>query len=169
MSDEVTGRLARRPYDERRKIPVPYFNVMEDGSVNYTGINAHTTIKCGKENLCGICSEPLTNWIAFIGGPVSLANRTYADPPLHEECALAAVKYCPHINRRAHRPTKDEKYDPDTTWKPPQGDKPDEWIIAITRNFKMVPYQGFVVFKSGTIARTMKFAYDDTGHIQPVE
>jgi hypothetical protein len=33
----------------------------------------------------------------------------------------------------------------------------------------MVPFGGFVVFKTGTIARTMRFAYDDLGRIQPVE
>jgi hypothetical protein len=169
MREEITGRLAERPYDERRKIPVPYFNEMDDGTVNYTGINASTVLKCGKENLCGICSQPLDYWIAFIGGPISLANRTYADPPLHEECALAAIKYCPHINRKVHRPTPDEKYDAATTWMAPQGDKPDEWIISITRSFQMVPFSGFVVFKTGTIARTLRFAYDESGHIQPVE
>jgi hypothetical protein len=110
------GRLTHRPLDERRAVPVPFFNVMGDGSVNFTGINAETVARCARERLCGICGEALDYWIAFIGGPVSYSTRTYSDRPLHLQCAEAAVRYCPHINRQVHRRTAEEKFDPDSTW-----------------------------------------------------
>lgn len=165
---DLPPRLAHRPFDEKRKVPVPYFNVMPDGTVNFTGINAQTVLKCAEERLCGICGEPLDYWIAFIGGPISLANRAYTDPPMHRECAEAAVKYCPHINRRVHRRTPDEKFDPDDTWYSTLGvmDKPAEWVIAITRSYDIVPHQGFIYFKAGTIKTALHFTYggDDRIH-----
>jgi len=166
--NELSPRLQALPYDEKRKIPVPKFNVMPDGSVNYMLINPEVVYNSGKSGLCGICSEPLDYWIAFIGGPISLANRSYLDPPMHKECALAAVKYCPHINRKVHRRAPDEKFDMENTWISNQSNenKPDEWIIVLTRSYKMVPHQGFFMFKAAKIADTIRFSYDDTGRIQ---
>lgn len=163
------GRLARLPFDEKRKVPVPFFNVMPDGAVNFTGINAQAVLKCAAERLCGICGGPLEYWIAFLGGPVSLANRSYLDPPFHRECAEAAIRYCPYINRRVHRRSPEEKFDPDDTWHSTQSDesKPAAWIIAITRDFTVLPHQGFIMFKAGTIKEALRFEYGDDDRIYP--
>lgn len=168
---DLPPRLARRPFDGKRKVPVPFFNVMPDGSVNFTGINAETVIRCAQERLCGICGEPLDYWIAFIGGPVSAATRCYTDPPMHRECAEAAVRYCPHINRRVHRRTPDEKFDPDDTWASSlaEQDKPASWVISITRDFKTVPHEGFFFFQAATVKEQLIYSYGEDGHIHPVK
>lgn len=169
--DWLSPRLAALDFDEKRKVPVPKSNVFPDGSVNFTLLNPQAVYKAGKEGLCGICMEPLDYWMAFIGGPISLSNRSYLDPPMHKECALAAVKYCPHINRKVHRRTPDEKYDMENTFVSSQSseEKPDEWIIAITRSYKLVRHEGMFLFKAATIADTIRFRYDSKGHIQQVE
>jgi hypothetical protein len=171
MSREVLpDRLKDRPWDERRKVPVPHFNVMADGSVNYTGINAATVIECGMNMLCGICGKDLDYWIAFIGGPVSLANRTYSDPPMHRECAEAAMRYCPHIRVRNHRRTPDERQ-PEDSWASPLAvmEKPAEWIIALTRHYKMIPHDPGVLFRTDTIKHSLRYRYSEAGLLEPVE
>lgn len=161
--------LDKRPWDERRKVPVPLFNVMRDGSVNFTGINAQTVVNCGIDRRCGICGNDLDYWIAFIGGPVSLANRVYSDPPMHRECAEAAMTYCPHIRVRNHRRTPDEKQ-PDDSWASPAAvmEKPEEWIIALTRQYKMIPHGPGVLFRAATIKDTLRYRYSNAGLLERV-
>lgn len=164
---QLSDRLAALPFDTKRKIPIPAFNIMPDGDVSFVVTNPKVTLKAGVENLCGICMEPLEYWIAFIGGPISFKNRSYLDPPMHKDCALAAVEYCPHINRKVHRRTPDEKY-PEGTWSSTQlaADKPSEWVIAITRSYKIVPHQGMFIFKTGTIADSIHYHYGEDGKIK---
>lgn len=170
-NERPTGRLAALPWDEKRHVPVPWFNKMPDGVVDFTGINAHRVLECADKNLCGICGNPLDYWIAFIGGPISAQSHCYTDPPFHRECAEAAILYCPHINRRVHRRTPDEKYDPETSWAPDDGtmEKPDTWIISITRSFKVLPHQGFIMFKAGPVKNYLIYEYGEDGRLHKVQ
>ena len=170
-SPELHPYLRDRPFDERRKVPVPYMNVMGDGTVNFTGIDITKVYECGTNRLCGICSKPLDYWIAFIGGPVSYSTRMYSDPPMHKECALAAVEFCPHIRVKNHRRTPDEKMlDGGLGALPGAVDtKPDEWIIAMVRDYTIVAHPPAFLFKTAAIKGESRFRYNEAGILEPVE
>lgn len=57
--------------------------------------------ECVTKKLCGVCGKPLGYWIAFVGGPLSIKNRAFVDPPMHTECALYAVQVCPFMVSRS--------------------------------------------------------------------
>jgi len=168
---KLSARLMDRPWDERRNIPIPWFNVMsEDETVNFTGIDFTKVLRCGLENLCGICGRDLDYWIAFVGGPISMHNRAYSDPPFHEDCAKFAMTACPHLARQVHKRSPEEKYGPDA-WKAPEATlrKPEEWIIAVTRKFTMIPHAGGVVFKPAPIHHTHRYRYNEAGILEPAD
>lgn len=160
--DEVPEHLKHLAYDARRKVPVPYMNVLSGGRVDFSGISFAAVIECGRGNLCGICHQPLAYWKAFVGGPVSTRNRVYTDPPFHLPCAEFAMEHCPHIKVRNHRRTPEEKAG-DDTWISPGGilDKPDAWIIGLTRSYEMVPHHEGVLFKAATLKETFVYEYGD--------
>lgn len=162
--------LRDRPVDERRKVPVPYMNTMTDGTVDFTGISAAKAYECGRERLCGICHKPLDYWIAFIGGPMSTANRTYTDPPFHGDCARAAMEFCPHIKVRNHRRTPEERR-PEDSWASPNATpvKPGQWIIGYTRNYAIVRAGAGFVFHAASIHHRDTFMYDDDGNLKEVK
>lgn len=163
----MTG-LAELEWDVRRKVPIPYMNRTETDEVNFTAISYPKVIECGRDHLCGICHKPLTYWIAFVGGPLSLQNRVYSDPPFHKECAVAAMTYCPHIRVRNHRRTPDEKQ-PDDFWAAPEAvfEKPDSWIIALARGYKMFAHAGGLLFQPDTIKHSLKYTYNSEGILVP--
>jgi hypothetical protein len=160
--DEVPGALADRPYDARRKVPVPYMNVLSDGTVDFSGISTAAVIECGTDRLCGICHRPLSYWIAFVGGPLSAKNGLYTDPPFHRECAEFAMEHCPHIKVRNHRRTPEDKM-ADGTWVSPGAvlDKPDQWIIGLTRDYRMVAHHEGLLFKTAPIKSTLVYEYGE--------
>jgi hypothetical protein len=167
---KLSARLMALPWDVRRKIPVPYFNQMSDGTVNFTGISFPKVIRCGTEGLCGICGRDLDYWIAFVGGPVSLKNRVYSDPPFHEDCAKFAMTACPFLSRRVHRRTPEEKFG-DDSWKAPEAvmEKPKEWVIGVTRKYRMLSHAGGVLFKTAPMHHTYRYVYNGSGMLEPAD
>jgi hypothetical protein len=138
----MNPRLATLPLDPKRRVPVPFAQVIrEDGTANFTAIDSGKVLRCAQENLCGLCGQPLTYWMAFIGGERSAASRGYSDPPMHVECAEDAFTLCPHLARPlvARRP--------DDEGGVPVGfvtAKPTRWAMGITRGFRwrFVPLSG---------------------------
>lgn len=172
VPDWVTSlpeRLRDRPLDHRRKVPVPWMNENPDGTPNFVLINDRIVMECAEKHLCGICGKPLGYWIAFVGGPLSFANRAYTDPPFHRECAEAAMTLCPHISRKVHRRVPDEKL-PEVAWKADGSvdEKPEFWVIGITRSFQMVPWGRGILFRTGTMKQAIVYGYDEQGHLQKV-
>jgi hypothetical protein len=161
--------LRERPLDHRRKVPVPWMNEEPDGTPNFVLINEHIVRECGEKRLCGICGKPLDYWIAFVGGPISFANRAYSDPPFHRECARTAMTLCPHISRKVHRRVPDEKLPP-MAYKSDGSveEKPEFWVIGITRDFTMIPWGRGVLFRAATMKDAIVFGYDDEGHLKEV-
>jgi hypothetical protein len=164
---DLPAALRERPFDVRRKIPVPYFNTDPEGRVDFTGIDYGKAVECGVNRLCGLCGKPLTYWIAFVGGPLSLANRTYSDPPFHQECAKAAMALCPFLRVQSHRRTPEEKFG-DDSWHAPEADmnKPVEWIIGVTRDYRMMPHAGGILFLPKPIHHLTRYRYNDNGILE---
>jgi hypothetical protein len=107
-------------------------------------------------------------WIAFVGGPVSATNGAYTDPPFHRECAEAAMKLCPHLARKVHRRTRDEKMPADSF--APEGaieTKPPQWIIGLTRRYDMNPYGRGILFRCN-VRHWLVFEYDENGDLHAV-
>ncbi len=155
-----TSRIARRPVDPVRNLPIPFVNDTGNGAA-FAVIQTERSLECAARHLCGVCGERLSYWIAFLGGPGSAAAGTYSDPPMHEECAEASTVLCPHIARRApHRSTK-IKNRPDVTT--PGGfveAKPDGFVMVITRSFTL---SRTFIYHTGTIKRRRFFTYDEEG------
>jgi hypothetical protein len=168
-TDAIPEKMRDLDRDERRKVPIPVMNVNPAGEVNFMTVSNERVIQCGKVGLCGICGNPLDYWIAFVGGPLSAANGAYTDPPFHVECAEAAMEFCPHLARKVHRRTSDEKM-PEGSWKSEGAteEKPAQWIIGITRDYRMIPWGQGVLFRCHLRFRRV-YEYDEQGNLQKVD
>lgn len=162
--------LDQRPVDPRRHLPVPVMNMRPADPTNYDGdldtadftaIWAPTVVECGHKRLCGICGNPLGYWIAFLGGPKSATNRTYSDPPFHPACAEASLSLCPHIAVPHHQRAPDHRLAEGTST-PAQfdGSRTEEWVIGITRDYKMDVRRGAIVFTPAPFKQTRRFTYE---------
>lgn len=71
-----------------------------------------------REHRCRVCDDRLRKY-AFVGGPLSAAQRLYADPPAHVECAEYSARVCPFLaiptakRREANKPAHVEITDTD--------------------------------------------------------
>lgn len=148
------------PVDARRGLPVPVMNVMPDSTHDFTVTNGQWVSEHPKD--CGICGKPLGYWMAFVGGPASTKNRSYLDPPFHEECAEAAMRLCPHMAIQHHKRAPEHRVNEDAI--EPEGfvtDKPEAMFIAITRGFKIGSLQGTPYFKAAPPKRVREYRYVD--------
>lgn len=161
--------LRRRPRD-RRGYPIPYVQAMSsDGTPDFTAVDAGAAWAAGSERRCGLCGESMGYWVAFVGGPLSAAQRMFLDPPMHPECATAAMRLCPHMAQqhlaRASR----------TTAEAPPGfvaGKPAEWVVYETRSYtcEVLRRNGQLtgyVFKAAPPKRLGRWVYDRTGTLVP--
>lgn len=134
---EIPDFLAHLDVEERRKLPVPFANlILDDGTPDFTTIDAAKTVRCAWERLCGVCGKEMDYWIAFLGGPKSAETRAYLDPPMHEYCARAAVVLCPFIAMpsmaRRKTPLTPDSFVPEF-W---AANRPEAFVLYVTRNFK---------------------------------
>ncbi len=161
----MNPRLAARPLDTKRRVPVPFAQALfEDGSADFAAIDAGRSMQCARERLCGLCGQELTYWVAFIGGPRSVESRAFTDPPMHVECAEDAFTLCPHLRRPL---VTRREATPGTSV--PQGwseNKPERWALFVTRSFA-VQYPrlaggGYGVQYTAAPAKTVRwFEYGD--------
>jgi len=132
----LPASLAARPRD-RRGLPIPFVQHLgPDGQPDFTQIDASKVIRCAREHRCGLCGEPLHGKVSFLGGPRSAAAQgghgAYIDPPMHPECARAALDLCPHMAvQQALRVRGDASnltphHDPH---------KPDRWVLLTAPGF----------------------------------
>lgn len=158
--------LARRARDQRRGVPIPVMNMppgsTDPAEADFTGIHAQSVYDCGTERRCGICGDPLGYWIAFLGGPVAAQSRAYVDPPFHPECAETALRLCPHIAVPHHKRAPEHRLA--ETSHTPTGfveEKAAEWVMGITRDYRIEPYGRGHVFRPAPFRTIRRFAYVD--------
>ena len=136
---DVPASLAARPWDERRNLPIPVVSMFE-GKPNFAAINGQVAVNLASQRRCGLCGDPLTYWVAFLGGAQAAAAGTYGDPPMHVDCAEAAVRLCPHIALSHHRRVSEARHEQLANGTPvtvAQGwveDKPAQWAQAVRRS-----------------------------------
>jgi hypothetical protein len=142
--DSMPARIARLERDPRG-YPIPWFVHRPTGrGIDFRVMDPKRFVQAVKERRCWVCGDRLGKYIAFVGGPLSAAQRLYADPPAHLECAEFSAKVCPFLAiRSAHRREAD---------KPAHIEMPGEQIvenheataILITTDYSMLP-QGVLV------------------------
>lgn len=83
--------LANRPRDHRG-YPITYVTaIRSDGLPDFTELDGARRLECIRDELCGLCGDPLRYWRAVIGGPSVIRLRLTLDPPMHAECASFAA------------------------------------------------------------------------------
>jgi hypothetical protein len=100
---QLPPRLAARPVDPRRGLPIPYVNEHDDGSINFAIVNGGRVLDCVRRRLCGLCGLPHEHRMAFIGGPGGFQQRMYTEPPGHVDCMRAALDLCGYLAIERHR------------------------------------------------------------------
>jgi hypothetical protein len=108
--DSMPARIARLERDARG-YPIPWFvHRPSNGGIDFRGMDPKRFLQAVKERRCWVCGDRLGKYIAFVGGPLSAAQRIYADPPSHVECAEFSAKVCPFLaipsaqRREANKP-----------------------------------------------------------------
>jgi hypothetical protein len=142
----MPARIARL-VDDRRGMPIPWFvHRPANGAIDFRVMDPKRFAEAIKERRCWVCGDRLGKFIAFVGGPLSAAQRLYADPPSHVECAEYSAKVCPFLsNPTAHRREADQPAHVDM---PGQQvvENPDVTGILITTDYSVLP-QGILVAK----------------------
>jgi hypothetical protein len=46
---------------------------------------------------CGICGATMGARVWFVGGPLAFTNGVFTDLPMHEDCAVYALRTCPYL------------------------------------------------------------------------
>lgn len=77
--------------------PVPYFAAIVDDAPDPRVTDPRKSRSCAKNRICWVCGQKLLSTCVFIGGPISTANLTYSDGPMHEECSTFALMVCPYL------------------------------------------------------------------------
>jgi hypothetical protein len=96
---EIPYRLRHRPRDDRGFV-IPFVQFIKpDGKPDFRVMDEDQTVKALSRRLCGLCGEPMRADVFFIGGPLCVQYGHFYDPPMHRECALYAIKACPHLAR----------------------------------------------------------------------
>lgn len=89
-SDAMTAAgLAERPL--LGGLPVPFVCEDEHGGLDHARIVKKRAIQCALSRICGICAQPLTRPVTFIGSGEEHTAGLYSFAPLHLECAEAAL------------------------------------------------------------------------------
>jgi hypothetical protein len=132
----INPRLAARPTDPRRRLPIPYVQLVNPGgTANFAAIDGPKALRAASTRDCGLCGQRMGRWVAFLGGPRNLEHGGYLDPPMHVSCAEDATRLCPHLARQKV-PRRPDGGDP-TIITPPGfvEAKPDRWAMWITDSY----------------------------------
>jgi hypothetical protein len=88
--------VAALPRDPRG-YPILYSIQQDDGTYNFLAMDPRRVMMCAQQHLCGVCGQSLAPPLSFVGGPLSLANRVYSEPPMHRACFDYAHAVCPFL------------------------------------------------------------------------
>lgn len=93
---DMPPRIKRLPVD-KRGYPIPWFVDYVDGEPDFRVMDGRKLVRAVKESLCWICGQTLGSYKTFVIGPMCIVNRTSAEPPSHNDCAIFAAKACPFL------------------------------------------------------------------------
>lgn len=89
-------RLADRPRSQEGGAPVPFTCEDEEGGFDLRAVSRRRAIRCALSRICGLCGLSLGWPIAFLASVEEAEANALHFPPLHEDCAGAALRlYAP--------------------------------------------------------------------------
>ncbi|WP_018640705.1 hypothetical protein [Parafrankia elaeagni] len=162
---EFPELMRKLPIDRRRNVPIPAVTARHpDGEPDFSTVDGREAFRLASEGRCGICAQPFAEEVAFLGGPGAVAVGAYHDPPMHEGCAEASTRLCPHLARRDMRRLTDRR----STGELPAGNspgKPDRWVMWICRGFSGAVVNAMPVFLPEPYTRLRIFTYTAEGQL----
>lgn len=76
----------------------PWINVaLADGGIDFRHQHRARVIAALRHKLCQVCGTLLRHPIIVLGGPSSLKQLLFEEPPLHPECAVYTSRACPMV------------------------------------------------------------------------
>lgn len=95
---EMPANIRALPRDERG-YPIPFFTALAYGKPDLRFADFRKVVICAQRRVCWVCSKPLRlGSMAFVSGPMGVANRYGSEGALHVECARFSLRFCPHLN-----------------------------------------------------------------------
>ena len=73
-------------------VRLPFACRHEDGSGRADVVLKPRAIQCALSRICGVCAQPLTRPIAFVGSSVEVSFAEFWFPPVHEPCGRQLVE-----------------------------------------------------------------------------
>jgi hypothetical protein len=93
---EIPKFLAHLPVYQG--LPIPFMVAVSPAGVPlFRVIDKDKWHDCAMEKLCAICGHKLGTRFFFIGGDGCRKSHLFADPPMHEKCAIFSAQACPFI------------------------------------------------------------------------
>ena len=138
----MPASLARRP--QYNGLPIPFMSPIDAAGRPMFSIDDELLkIKVIKDRLCGLCGEPMGQWVGFIGEQANKDARIFQQPGMHVECLLYASQVCPYIANpgyqvRSKVPTNTSQ--PTVLINPEVKDdpRPERMLIYVTSEYKLV-------------------------------
>jgi hypothetical protein len=153
------------PIDGRWKLPIPAVTARRpDGQANFSIIDGAAAFRLATQGRCSVCAQPFENEVAFLGSPEAVTVGAYHDPPMHESCAEASTRLCPHIARRDMRRRPDRR---STRELPVRSspDKPGRWVMWISWGFGASVVNAMLIFLPAPYTRLRTFTYNADGQL----
>jgi hypothetical protein len=151
-------RIGRLPVD--RGYPVPWFVEWIDGKPEFRIADGRKLRDAVRFDLCWICGEHRGRNVSFVIGPMCAVNRVSAEPPAHRDCAIYSAQRCPFLANPAMR--RRERHLPEDAAVPAGISIPRNPGVALvwsTRDYRIVPADGGVLFHLGDPLETLWFAH----------
>lgn len=101
---------------------VPFACQDDDGVVSHGAVVKSRAIRCALSRVCGVCGEPLSRPIAFLGPEDEALDSLFTFPPTHVMCARDAL----------------ERFTPFGDGVLGQAVAPRRWVIVTTAGFDLV-------------------------------
>jgi hypothetical protein len=89
--------LSERTRDRTHGVPVPFACERDDGDPDLATVVKKRAIQCALSRICGLCGLPLTYGVTLVGSPAEAEANAFHFPPLHHECAHAALGLYPPL------------------------------------------------------------------------
>ena len=96
VDPDMPDFIATLPRTERG-MPIPWFVDPTRTPLDFRVMSGERFMQAIKQRICWVCGKPLGPSMAFVGGPLSAATRSYTDPGSHIACATYAAQHCPYL------------------------------------------------------------------------
>lgn len=90
-------QIAKLPH--ARGFAVPWFVEWIDGKPDFRVMDSRKLRQAVSDRRCWVCGGRMGRHAAYVIGPMCAVNRTSAEPPSHQDCALYSARACPFLTR----------------------------------------------------------------------